>query len=196
MPWVIYLAYRLHNYYKLKTAMLWSGVVAGVILNYFVISNNHMAAGLFAPQDVAIFRILVNKPYTKLYAIFLGIQMAFWYKRALQDNSLTYLKNSTPLRVALYVLVVTLLGYVTLSPYPAQVDPMKWSNFHNSIFIALTRPLFIMSLMLLMVLLFTSDRNWLMRMLSHGMWCPLSKLSYIVYLVFPLVNATLLSSMP
>ena len=32
-------------------------------------------------------------------------------------------------------------------------------------------------------------------MLSHAVWCPLAKLSYLVYLVFPLVNASLLSSM-
>jgi hypothetical protein len=32
-----------------------------------------MAAGLFAPQDIDIFRIFINKPYTKLYAVFLGI---------------------------------------------------------------------------------------------------------------------------
>lgn len=65
-------------------------------------------------------------------------------------------KNNSKLRVGLYLLVVTILGYVTLAPYPAQVDPVKWSNFHNSIFITLTRPMFIVGLMLLMALLYTS----------------------------------------
>lgn len=49
--------------------------------------------------------------------------------------------------------------------------------------------------MLLMVLLFTSEKNLLMRILSHRVWTPLAKLSYLVYLVFPIVNAVLLSSM-
>lgn len=39
-----------------------------------------MAAGLFAPQDVYIFKIFVNKPYTKFHAVFLGIGMAIMYK--------------------------------------------------------------------------------------------------------------------
>ena len=39
-----------------------------------------MAAGLFAPQDVFIFKIFVNKPYTKLHAVFLGIGMALCYR--------------------------------------------------------------------------------------------------------------------
>ena len=34
-----------------------------------------------------------------------------------------------------------------------------------------------------------------MRILSHRVWTPLAKLSYLVYLVFPIVNAVLLSSM-
>ena len=160
-----------------------------------------MSAGLFAPQDVAIFRLFVNKPYTKLYAVFLGIQMAFIYKHVDQTNPLSLtsfmsLKTNTKLRVFLWLLTVTVLGYVSLAPYPAQVSPMKWSNFHNALFITLTRPMFIMALMLLMVLLFTSEKCWLYRMLSHPVWLPMGRLTYAVYLIFPVVSSTLLSAMP
>lgn len=95
----------------------------------------------------------------------------------------------------MYLLVVTSLGYVTLSPYPAQVDPMLWSNLHNALFITFSRPVFILSLMLLIALVTTSDNNLLMRILSHNVWCPLAKLSYLVYLVFPIVTSLLISSL-
>lgn len=122
--------------------------------------------------------------------------MAFYYKYIQKMDCNNGTLTVKILRVFLWVLDLFLLSYVTLSPYPAQVDPMAWSNFHNAIFIAISRPLFILALMLMMGLLFTSDRNWLMRMLQHSVWLPLSRLSYVVYLVFPIVNATLLSSMP
>ena len=122
--------------------------------------------------------------------------MAFIYFQLLQKDSLVKLKSNKKLRIALYLLTITLLGYVTLAPYPAQVDPMKWSNFHNAIFICLSRLLFILALMLLMSLLYTSERALLYRMLSHQMWLPMARLSYAVYLVFPIVSATLLSAMP
>ena len=96
--------------------------------------------------------------------------------------------------MGLYLLCVTTLGYVTLSPYPAQLRPMEWSNLHNSLFIALSRPTFILSLMLLMVLLFTSERNLLMRIFSHEFWTPLARMSYIVYLIFPIMSSIMMSS--
>jgi len=45
-----------------------------------------MAAGLFAPQDVLIFKFFINKPYTKLYAVSFGVYMGFIYKN-IQSNS-------------------------------------------------------------------------------------------------------------
>ena len=127
--------------------------------------------------------------------------MAFTYKHVDQSNPLsltnfTSLRTNVKLRVFLWLLTVTVLGYVSLAPYPAQVSPMKWSNFHNALFIMLTRPMFIMALMLLMVLLFTSEKCWLYRMLSHSVWLPMGRLTYAVYLIFPIVSSTLLSAMP
>ena len=52
----------------------------GIGINFYVIWANEMAAGLFAPQDILIFKIFVNKPYTKFHAVFLGIAMALIYK--------------------------------------------------------------------------------------------------------------------
>ena len=36
-----------------------------------------MATGLFAPQDKDIFRVFLNKPYTKLHSVAIGMALAF-----------------------------------------------------------------------------------------------------------------------
>ena len=152
-----------------------------------------MAAGLFAPQDVLIFKLFINKPYTKIYAVALGVQMGHLFNLCTDETRLHLVKKNKVFRVGLYLVSLLILSYVTLAPYPAQLQPMAWSNLHNSLFIALSRPLFIIGLMILMVLLFTSERNLLMRAFSHEFWTPLARLSYAVYLVFPIMSSILLS---
>ena len=60
--------------------MVLFGVLAGIGINFYVIWHNEMAAGLFAPQDILIFKLFVIKPYTKFHAVFLGIGMALIYQ--------------------------------------------------------------------------------------------------------------------
>ena len=64
---------------KAQVLIITIGVLASAGLNFWIIWYNEMAAGLFAPQDVFIFKIFVNKPYTKLYAVILGAAMALLY---------------------------------------------------------------------------------------------------------------------
>ena len=88
----------------------------------------------------------------------------------------------------------TALGFISLYPKPAQYSPLKWSKLHNSLFISLSRPGFIGALMMLMTLMFTSQRNMLTRFFGHKWWLPLSRLTFGAYLLFPLCMSILLSS--
>lgn len=94
-----------------------------------------------------------------------------------------------------YILALTALGFVTLYPKPANENPVKWSNLHNSLFISLSRPLFILALMAIMICMILDHGRILKGFFSLQFWVPLSRLSYVVYLTFPLVNATLISSL-
>ena len=94
-----------------------------------------------------------------------------------------------------YILSLTAIGFVTLYPLPANKNPVKWSNLHNSLFIALSRPLFILAIMGLMLCMTLDKGRMLKGFFSFKFWIPLSRLSYGVYLVFPLINATLISSL-
>ena len=172
-------------------------------INFYVIWVNEMAAGLFAPQDVLIFKIFVNKPYTKFHAVFLGIGMALMYqsiqrwKSGPRDASSIWktLANSTIFAWFSYIVAFTLIGYVTLSPLPANKNPVKWSNLQNSLFISLSRPAFIFGLMIAMVAMILDHGRLLKGFFSLPMWVPMSRLSYIVYLIFPIIDSVLISSM-
>jgi hypothetical protein len=66
-----------------------------------------------------IFKLFINKPYTKIYAVALGIQMSYLFSLCEDDNSLLFIKKNKLCRIALYALSLLVLGYVTLAPYPA-----------------------------------------------------------------------------
>ena len=78
-PWIAYLLLKLKKP-LLQSLLVALGVCAGIGINFYIIWANEMAAGLFAPQDILIFKLFVNKPYTKLHAVFLGMGMALMYK--------------------------------------------------------------------------------------------------------------------
>ena len=174
----------------------------GIGINFYVIWHNEMAAGLFAPQDILIFKIFVIKPYTKFHAVFLGIGMAIIYQtiqrsKQRQDSDSVWKKlgKSNLFAWIAYILALTAIGFVTLFPLPANKHPAKWTNLQNSLFISLSRPLFVMAIMSLMTLMTLNHGHMLKSVLSRDFWVPLSKLSYIVYLIFPIIDATLISSM-
>lgn len=79
MPWIVYAILKVRSSLW-QCVLVTFGVLAGIGINFYVIWANKMAAGLFAPQDIFIFNLFVNKPYTKFHAIFLGIGMALIYK--------------------------------------------------------------------------------------------------------------------
>ena len=105
------------------------------------------------------------------------------------------LANSRIFAIVTYILAITAIGFVTLYPLPANKNPVKWSNLHNSLFISLSRPLFILALMALMTCMTLDLGRILKAFFSLHFWTPISRLSYVIYLAFPLVNSTLISSM-
>lgn len=78
-PWIAFTILKIRSS-ALQSILVLLGVLMGIAINFYVIWSNEMAAGLFAPQDVYIFKIFVNKPYTKFHAVFLGIGMAVIYR--------------------------------------------------------------------------------------------------------------------
>ena len=94
-----------------------------------------------------------------------------------------------------YIIGLTLIGYVTLAPRPANQSPMKWTRTQNSLFVSLSRPAFLIGLILCMLPMFLDRANMIKNFFSAVWWVPLSKLTYLCYLIFPVINAVMMSSM-
>ena len=76
LPWVVYGILSMKS--KVMQAVTVAvGVLAGIAINFFVIW--HMNESVYSPGDVKIFYTFLNKPYTKLYAVFFGIGGALVY---------------------------------------------------------------------------------------------------------------------
>ena len=49
----------------------------GIFVNYHMIFKNNFSAGLFAPQDIWIFKEWLVLPYTKIHCIAVGLFMGY-----------------------------------------------------------------------------------------------------------------------
>ena len=71
---------------------------------------------------------------------------------------------------------------------------MLWSRLHNSLFIALSRPLFLLGLCSITLNLWLDKGKAFKKFLSLRFFLVLGRLSYAVYLVLPLCVSLLVSS--
>ena len=138
LPLLVFLIFKTKSK-LLQAALVTLGVIAGLGINAYVIASNDMAAGLFAPQDIYIFKLFVNKPYTKLHAVFLGVGMALIYDSIQEYKSevLTngqsksiwkHLHKSSCFAVFSYLIGFFFIAFVTLFPLPANKNPVKWTT--------------------------------------------------------------------
>ena len=94
-----------------------------------------------------------------------------------------------------YLISWGLIGFVTLYPLEANKEPTLWSNLHNSLFISLSRPIFLISLSIIIVNLYLDNGLIAKKFLSSNKFAILAKFSYAIYLIFPIVISILVSSM-
>lgn len=141
VPLLVYLlefkASRFLNY-----VIVLSIIGVGTYINYRVTFDNNMSAGLFAPQDILIFKLWLNKPYTKLHCVGMGITMAQVYLRIGK-------LDPGKLKPFLYIFAVGLLGFLSIYPRSANHDPSSWSQSKSALFISLSRPAFLFCLLLI-----------------------------------------------
>jgi hypothetical protein len=114
----------------------------GTYINYKVIFDNNMSAGLFAPQDILIFKLWLNKPYTKLHSVGMGILMAQLYLKVGKVDT-------GKLKPWLYFLAIGTLGFLSIYPKSANHDPSSWSREKSALFVSLSRPAFLFCLVLI-----------------------------------------------
>jgi hypothetical protein len=79
LPWIVAACASLSTR-RAQICFVSAGVLFGMLLNFWIIWKNNLAAALFAPQDIMIFKIFITKPYTKICSVFLGVGMALMYR--------------------------------------------------------------------------------------------------------------------
>jgi hypothetical protein len=127
-------------------------MLAGMAVNFGVIWKHGLAVALFNPADLTAPMYFMNKPYTKIHAIAIGIGFAFIFEE-LNDQknfgqytgALRLIKSHKLLVTILWLVSMTLIGFISLYPVQAMREPMLWTTFENSLYIAFSRPLFLLS---------------------------------------------------
>ena len=80
-----------------------------------------------------------------------------------------------------------MLNLVTLSPLSANRNGYSWSMTQNAFFFAFSRFGYVSSIIMLIVIILTGKGEYVKQLLSIPIWRPLAKLTFIAYLIFPLV---------
>lgn len=178
-------------------------VIVGSLITFFILWDNNMSAGLFAPQDKYIYPLWLNKSYTKIAAVGLGLFLARLYldvKSAKVNGSfLIYKSNSvcgkSIVAIPLMLGCIAILGAIGYWPRSANQDPPSWSRLKSALFVTLSRPTFLLCIICIMYCLFLNHCLCCKRFIARRFWTVLARLSYGVYLVFPIFSAQFSSSM-
>lgn len=104
-------------------------------------------------------------------------------------------KYSTISAVLQFLVSMTLIGIVSLWTLSANKDPPSWSRLKSALYVTFSRPVFLLSLICIFNLLFLGHGSAFRTFISRRFWTVLARLSYNVYLVFPIVAGQFNSSM-
>mmetsp|Transcript_14415 Transcript_14415/g.24579 ORF Transcript_14415/g.24579 Transcript_14415/m.24579 type:complete len:249 (-) Transcript_14415:17-763(-) len=206
MPLLVYLLeFGLSKVQSLANLLIFFLLVGGAAINYAIIYSNNMSAGLFAPQDIYIFNLWLNKPYSKLPSVALGILMARAFmslnklkirhpRQADKVKSLSFF-GSGFVATFCFLACFGLIALICTLPLSANKDPTSWSKFESAIFVSLSRPLFLLCLICWFYLLWVGHSALVKTVVTWRVWGFLSKLSYLIYLLFPIIAGNFSSSM-
>jgi hypothetical protein len=68
----------------------------GILINYRIIYNNSLSVALFDPENILIFKFFINKAYSKITPVALGLLAARWFLRINEyKKSGWYVRKST-----------------------------------------------------------------------------------------------------
>jgi hypothetical protein len=80
-----------------------------------------------------------------------------------------------------------LIAFLSIWTLSVNKDPPSWSRLKSALYITLSRPAFLLSLICLFRLLLLGHGKPLKTFFARRFWTVFARLSYNVYLVFPIV---------
>lgn len=176
---------------KLRNAAIGVMFTAGLLINAYLAYAYKLTAGLLSPANYYIYMTFINKPYTKIYAVAIGLFLGFLFdakfSKQKQEN-----EKSTGKWVAvgaLWALCGGVLLFVTTGNFTANQDSFSWTETENILWITFTRPAFVLAVSFMLVPIFYGYGKTGLLFLSSGPFRVLARLSFGAYLVFPVVLA-------
>ena len=83
---------------------------------------------------------------------------------------------------------------VASTPYKANIDTFAWTTTDNTMYYTLSRPLFVLGLVMFLIPIMFGMFSKCMSACGHRHCRPLSKINYLVYLFYPAVILTIYAS--
>ena len=171
----------------------------GFGINAYITLKHSLRVGVLTFENHFLFAYLLNKPYTKFPAVVLGASMGVFYlnwwkyqKSDVRTRSekfiiLNCIHKSKCLWILLYIYsIITMIAVVAL-PFFANLNGYAWAMVSNAIFFAVSRFFYITSIMAIIIAILIGRGKILKSLLSIYFFTPLSKLTFVVYLIFPLI---------
>ena len=189
--------------YKKKNTIFWILMtfffLLGFVINGYIVIYNKFTVGILTFEDYYLFSYLYNKPYTKLHILVSGMVMGVFYLRLVAYKKLDendqmikhpyiYTMHTSKIFVACaYIYAFGVLNAVTMTPLEANKNGYSWNSTQNIFYLLFARFGYITSLITMIIIILTGNGNYMKWLLSLYIWRPLARLTFVVYLIFPLV---------
>ena len=165
IPILVYLLeFKLKGHKCVANLLIFVIMCGGTAGSFHILYSNNMAAGLFAPQDIDIYKLWLNKSYTKFHCVALGLWLARLFLEVNEAKlrgrrHFNEYKQASIFRsgwTALLACVLSLGTLLTVCAYPrsANEDPPSWSKLKSATFVSLSRLAYLLALICLFYLLF------------------------------------------
>lgn len=165
---------------------------------------NNCKVGVLAVENFVLVDVYFSKPWTKLFAVGLGVAFAYLYSQILEyrelatsvDKSLSFpkidmLHKRALLSHLMFFVGLTIFIFDLLIGHPAIAAPYEWSKTQNILYFTLCRFSFTFAFVLLLLPVFLGHKTILQHALSHPVFLAAAKVVFFVALTHPIIIALL-----
>jgi hypothetical protein len=167
-------------------------IIGGLCLNAYLAWEYKLPVGEASPMSFYLFAMFLNKPYTKLYAVFMGVLMGFCFDHVVRKGT------SSPLAERgwrghfnacnMFCWGLFFSYIFTVINYAADLVFFIYTRTMNTVGLPLLRFMFLCFQIVLIVPLFFKYGKPARYVLSHTFFRVTGKLSFGVYLVWPIAT--------
>ena len=148
-------------------------VIISMIINAVIINAYQLKVGVLAVENMDLVDKYFSKPWTKLFAVAIGISLAHFYtkileyrvlkiddiEKKLQHPFLFKMHKSRLINEILFYLGVSIITFDLFIGHPAIADPYCWTNIQNMLYFSLCRCSFTIGIALTLIPVFCGHKS-------------------------------------